>query len=93
MVACVQHGGHFCLVLLLEHSLDLSMISTCGEAHMSWPKTLLVLMTDVISKGSGEHVRLCNLVWVSLLTTKVLKWTYIVFKILENFFYMSLVVF
>ena len=29
---------------------------------------LLVLMTDVISKGSDEHVRLCNLVRVLLLT-------------------------
>ena len=35
-------------------------------------KTLLVLMTDVISEGSGEHVCLHNLVRVSL-TNKVLK--------------------
>ena len=33
-------------------------------------KTLLVLMTDVISEGSGEHVCLHNLVRVSL-TNKV----------------------
>ena len=33
-------------------------------------KTLLVLMTDVISEGSGEHVCLYNLVRVSL-TNKV----------------------
>ena len=30
--------------------------------------SLLVLMTDVISEGSGEHVRLRNLARVSLLT-------------------------
>ena len=46
-------------VLLLEHSLDLSMISTCEETHRSWPKTLLVLMTDVISKGS-ESMCVCH---------------------------------
>ena len=31
-------------------------------------KSLLVLMTDVISEGSGEHVCLRNLAMVSLLT-------------------------
>ena len=35
---------------------------------MSWYQALLVLMTDVISEGSGDHVRLCNLPRVSLLT-------------------------
>ena len=35
----------------------------------------LVLITNVISEGSGETVLLCNLVRVSLLTnSKVLKW-------------------
>ena len=37
--------------------------------HMSWSQALLVLMTDKMSEGSGEHVHLRNLVRVSLLTT------------------------
>ena len=37
--------------------------------HMSWYQALLVLMTDKMSEGSGEHVHLRNLVRVSLLTT------------------------
>ena len=39
-------------------------------APYEFVKTLLVLMTDVISEGSGEHVCLHNLVRVSL-TNKV----------------------
>ena len=50
-----------------------NMKSTCPVPHMNWyqgisPNSLLVLMTDVISEGSGEHVRLRNLARVSLLT-------------------------
>ena len=69
----VRHGGHFyhsiyiilCVCSFLEHSSDPSMKSTCAEPHMS-----LVLMTDVISEDSGEHVCLQNLVRVSF-TNKV----------------------
>ena len=50
------------VVLFLEHSSDPS------SAQMSWYQALLVLMTDVFSKGSGEHVHLCILIRVSLLT-------------------------
>ena len=50
-----------CVCSFLERSSDPSMKSTCAE-----PQTLLVLTTDVISEGSGEHVRLHNLVRVSL---------------------------
>ena len=35
---------------------------------MSWYQALLVLMTDVISEGSGEHVFLRNLIRILLLT-------------------------
>ena len=53
--------------------------------------SLLVLMTDVISKGSGEHVRLRNLARVSLLNNikfevdqiKFLTSTYVRFKYLN----------
>ena len=52
--ACDTEGTSIILILcvcsLLEHSSDPSMKSTCAEPHMS-----LVLMTDVISEGSGEH--------------------------------------
>ena len=69
----VRHRGHFyhsiyiilCVCSFLEHSSDPSMKSTCAEPHMS-----LVLMTDVISEDSGEHVCLHNLVRV-LFTNKV----------------------
>ena len=67
--ACDTEGTSKFLILrvcsFLEHSSDPSMKSTCAEPHMS-----LVLMTDVISEGSGEHVCLHNLVRVSL-TNKV----------------------
>ena len=63
--ACDTEGTSIILILcvcsFLEHSSDPSMKSTCAEPHMS-----LVLMTDVISEGSGEHVCLHN-----LLTNKV----------------------
>ena len=55
-------------VPFLEHSSVPSMKSTCAEPHMSWFQALLILMTNVIREGSGEHVRLRNLVRVSLLT-------------------------
>ena len=61
----VQAGHFYHSNSFLEHSSDPSMKSTCAEPHMS-----LVLMTDVISGGSGEHVCLHNLVRVSL-TNKV----------------------
>ena len=69
----VRHGGHFYhsiyIILFvcsfLEHCSDPSMKSTCAEPHMS-----SVLMTDVISADSGEHVCLHNLVRVSF-TNKV----------------------
>ena len=54
-----------CMCSFLEHSSDPSMKSSCELV-----KTLLVVMTDVISEGSGEHVCLHNLVRVSL-TNKV----------------------
>ena len=54
--------------MLFPSLVDPRMKSTCAEPHMSWYQALLVLMTDMISEGSGDHVRLCNLVRVSLLT-------------------------
>ena len=54
-----------CVCSFLEHSSDPSMKSTCAELHIR-----LVLMTDVISEGSGEYVCLHNLARVSL-TNKV----------------------
>ena len=52
--ACDTEGTSIILILcvcsFLEHSSDPSMKSTCAEPHMS-----LLLMTDVISQGSGEH--------------------------------------
>ena len=42
----------------------------CAPNPYELVKTLLVLMKDVISEGSGEHVCLHNLVRVSL-TNKV----------------------
>ena len=71
----VRHGGHF------YHSNSMRMLFTLtqlGSEHeinlrgapYELVKTLLVLMTDVISEGSGEHVCLHNLVRVSL-TNKV----------------------
>ena len=68
-------AGHF------YHSNSMRVLFSCtqlGPEHeINLPgapyelvKTLLVLMTDVISEGSGEHVCLHNLVRVSL-TNKV----------------------
>ena len=71
----VRHGGHFC------HSKSMCVLCSwtqLGPEHEinlrgdELVKTLLVLMTDVISKGSGEHVCLRNLVLVSL--TNSFKW-------------------
>ena len=50
-----------CVCSFLEHSPDPSMKSSCAELHIR-----LILKTDVISEGSGEH----NLARVSL-TNKV----------------------
>ena len=69
----VRHGGHFyhsmrVFVFLntawTEHEINLR------GAPYQLVKTLLELMTDVTSEGSGEHVCLHNLVRVSL-TIKV----------------------
>ena len=58
----VRHGSHF------YHSMHVLFSWTqLGPQHEI---ILLVLMTDVISEGSGEHVCLHNLVRVSL-TNKV----------------------
>ena len=66
--ACETEGTSIilCVCYFLEHSSDPSM-----KSPYELVKTLLVLMTDVISEGSGEHVCLHNLVRVSL-TNKVL---------------------
>ena len=65
----VRHGGHF------YHSMRVLFSWTqLGPEHeinlrgvpYELVKTLLVLMTDVISEGSGEHVCLQNLGRVSL---------------------------
>ena len=65
----VQHGGQFYqskhvlfswTQLGPEHEINLR------EAPYDLVKTLLELMTDVISEGSGEHVCLHNLVRVPL---------------------------
>ena len=69
----LRHGGHFYHSMRVlfsrtqlgpEHEINLR-----GDPY-ELLKTLLVLMTDVISEGSGEHVCLHNLVRVSL-TNKV----------------------
>ena len=69
----VRHGEHFYHSMRVlfswtqlgpEHEINLR------GAPYELVKTLLVLMTDVISEGSGEHVCLHNLVRVSL-TNKV----------------------
>ena len=71
----------------LEHSSDPSMKSTCAKPHMNWYQALLVLMTDEMSEeGSGEHVRLRNLVRVLLLTTiNISKWKLRPSKILDMY--------
>ena len=60
----LEHKGSFGFVQNAEHEINLR------GAPYELVKTLLVLMTDVISEGSGEHVCLHNLVRVSL-TNKV----------------------
>ena len=62
------HGGHFYVCAArTEYEINLG-----GAPYELVPgyfvNSLLVLMTDVISEGSGEHVRLRNLARVSLLT-------------------------
>ena len=57
-----------CVCSFLEHRPE-HEINLRG-AQYELVKTLLVLMTDVISEGSGEHVCLHNLVRVSF-TSKV----------------------
>ena len=64
----VRHGGHFyACAARTEYEINLR-----GAPYELVPeyflKSLLVLMTDVISEGSGEHVRLRNLARVSRLT-------------------------
>ena len=65
--ACDTEGTSIilCVRFSLEHSSDPSM-----KSQYELVKTLLVLMTDVIGEGSGEHVCLHHLVRVSL-TNKV----------------------
>ena len=65
--ACDTEGNSIslCVCSFLENNSDPSMKSTYDLV-----KTLLELMTDVTSEGSGEHVCLHNLVRVSL-TNKV----------------------
>ena len=58
-----------CVCSFLEHFGPEHEINLRGAPY-ELVKTLLVLMTDVISEGSGEHVCLHNLVRVSL-TNKV----------------------
>ena len=67
LAACDTEGNSIslCVCSFLEHNSDPSM-----RAPYELVKTLLELMTDVISEGSGEHVCLHNLVRVSL-TNKV----------------------
>ena len=67
--ACDTEGTSIILILcvcsFLEHSSDPE-----HEINLRGAPYELVLMTDVISEGSGEHVCLHNLVRVSL-TNKV----------------------
>ena len=74
-VSHVRHGGHFyhsnsMRVLISWTQLGPEHEINLRGAPFELVKTLLVLMTDVISEGSGEHVGLHNLVRVSL-TNKV----------------------
>ena len=59
-----------CMCSFLERELGPEHEINLRGAPYELVKTLLVLMTDVISEGSGEHVCLHNLVRVSL-TNKV----------------------
>ena len=59
---------HVCLCSLLS-ALSWAQLGPVHEINLCGaPYDLLVLMTDVISEGSGEHMRLRNLVRVSLFT-------------------------
>ena len=64
---CDTEGTSMLVQLGPKHEFNL-----CGAPYELVPgyfvNSLLVLMTDVISEGSGEHLRLRNLVSVSLLT-------------------------
>ena len=61
--ACETEGTSIilCVCYFLEHSSDPSM-----KSPYELVKTLLVLMTDVIGEGSGEHVCFHHLGRVSL---------------------------
>ena len=102
VISRVRHGGHF------YHSMRvLFFLTQLGPEHeinlrgspYELVRTLLELMTDVISEGSGEHVCLHNLVRVSSRSLTKFKvdedssqikildiYTYVVFKILVSGF-------
>ena len=62
----VWHGGHHYMYVC---ALSWALLGPVHEINLRRaPYDLLVLMTDVISQGSGEHMRLRNLVRVSLFT-------------------------
>ena len=64
----MRHGGHF-YACAARTEYEINMHGAPYELVLGYlVNSLLVLMTDVISEGSGEHVRLCNLARVSLLT-------------------------
>ena len=63
----MRHGGFYHSMHVL---FSLTQLGHLHGAPYELVKTLLVLMPDVISEGSGEHVCLHNLVRVSL-TNKV----------------------
>ena len=68
----VQHGGQLyqsMRVLFSRTQLGPEHEINLRGAPYDLVKTLLELMTDVISEGSGEHVCLHNLVRVSLTNT------------------------
>ena len=64
----MRHGGHFyACAARTEYEINLRR-APYELVPGYFVNNLLVLMTDVISEGSGKHVRLRNLARVSLLT-------------------------
>ena len=66
----VRHGGHFYHANSMCLLFSWTQLGPEHEINLRGAPYELVLMTDVISEGSGEHVCLHNLVRVSL-TNKV----------------------